>query len=72
MAILSFSELEARCNEQNKAVYEIAQEEEALLSETEVNVVRIKVLEDLLAMKEAVKKAGFEVTGIEEKHGLFS
>ena len=24
------------------------------------------------AMKEAVKKAGFEVTGIEEKHGLFS
>lgn len=55
MTILSFSELEARCNEQNKAVYEIAQEEEALLAETEVNVVRIKVLEDLLAMKEAVK-----------------
>ena len=55
MAILSFYDLETKCREQNKAIYEIAQEEEAALSEECVDVVRIKVLEDLLAMKEAIK-----------------
>ena len=55
MAILSFYDLETKCREQNKAIYEIAQEEEAVLSEEYVDVVRIKVLEDLLAMKEAIK-----------------
>ena len=55
MAILSFYDLETKCREQNKAIYEIAQEEEAVLSEECVDVVRIKVLEDLLAMKEAIK-----------------
>ena len=55
MAILSFYDLETKCREQNKAIYEIAQEEEAVLSEECVDVIRIKVLEDLLAMKEAIK-----------------
>ena len=55
MAILSFSDLEEKCISQNKAVYEIAEEEEACLQEVEIDVIRLKVLEDLLAMKEAIK-----------------
>lgn len=55
MAILSFSDLEEKCISQNRAVYEIAEEEEACLQEVEIDVIRLKVLEDLLAMKEAIK-----------------
>ena len=55
MAILSFSDLEEKCILQNKTIYEIAEYEEAKLSEVDIDVVRLKVLEDLLAMKEAVK-----------------
>ncbi len=53
MAILSFEELKNRCG--SKSVYEVAQEEESSLSEIEVDVVRLKVLEDLTAMKAAIK-----------------
>ena len=55
MAILSFSDLEEKCISQNRAVYEIAEEEEACLQEVEIDVIRLKVFEDLLAMKEAIK-----------------
>lgn len=55
MTVLSFSELAQRCTRENKAIYEIAQEDEAMLLEDIVDVVRLRVLEDLLAMKEAVK-----------------
>lgn len=55
MTILSFSELEARCQEENKLIFEIAQESEAALLETSIDVVRLKVLEDLLAMKASIK-----------------
>lgn len=55
MAILSFSDLLKKTKAENKAIYEIAQEEEAILSETEVDVVRLKVLENLIAMRKAVK-----------------
>lgn len=55
MPILSFSDLQIRCAEENKSIYEVAQEDEASLLGEVVDVVRLKVLEDLLAMKDAVK-----------------
>ncbi len=55
MPILSFLELEKRCKEENKSIYEIAQEEETCLLDETVDVIRLKTLENLLAMKEAVK-----------------
>ena len=55
MNIISFSDLENRCKTTNKTVYEIAQEAESVLLEDITDVVRLRVLEDLLAMKEAIK-----------------
>ncbi len=55
MPILSFIDLEKRCREENKSIYEIAQEEESCLLDIAVDVIRLKTLENLLAMKEAVK-----------------
>lgn len=55
MTILSFEELLNQTKLRNKSIYEIAQEEEANLSETSVDFVRIKVLENLSAMKDAIK-----------------
>ena len=55
MSILSFSDLLKVTEEQNKLIYEIAQEEEAILAETSVDLVRFKTLENLLAMKQAIK-----------------
>ena len=55
MTILSFLELKNKCKEENKFIYEIAQDEEACLSGDFIDVIRLKVLEDLLAMKEAIK-----------------
>ena len=55
MAILSFSELEKKCTDENKPIYEIALEEETVLSGDIADVIRLRVLEDLLAMKDAVK-----------------
>ncbi len=55
MTILSFSELKETCEKQNKAIYEIAQENESALLDEIVDVVRLKVLEDLLAMKNAIR-----------------
>ena len=55
MPILSFSDLAEECNKQNKSIYEIAQEQESVLLEDTVDVIRLRVLEDLLAMKDAVK-----------------
>lgn len=55
MAILSFSDLLEKSKQENKAIYEIAQEEEAALAETEIDVIRLKVTENLIAMREAIK-----------------
>ena len=55
MAILSFTELLEKCSRDNKTIYEIAQDEEAFLSGDSVDVIRLRVMEDLLAMKDAVK-----------------
>ena len=55
MAILSFAELYNISQSQNLAIYEIAQNEEAKLAETEVNVIRLKTLENLMAMRDAIK-----------------
>lgn len=55
MTILSFSDLLEKSKLENKTIYEIAQEEEANLAETEVDVIRLRVTENLIAMKEAIK-----------------
>lgn len=55
MAILSFEDLLKVSKANNLAIYQIAQQEEAILSETEVEVIRLKTLENLIAMKEAIK-----------------
>ena len=55
MAILSFSELESICTKKSKKIFEIAQEEESRLLESSVEVIRLKVLEDLLAMRASIK-----------------
>ena len=46
MTILSFSELIDACKKQDKAIFEIAQENESVLLEEIIDVVRLKVLED--------------------------
>ena len=55
MTILSFEELINRCNTENKKIYEIALEEESFIQDENFDVIKIKTLETLLAMKEAVK-----------------
>ena len=55
MTILSFWDLDEQCELKNKSIYEIMQEEEALLSEISVDEVRSKVLKDLNAMRDAIK-----------------
>lgn len=55
MAILSFLELIDKCKSENMQIYEVAQEEEAFLSGDIIDVIRLRVLEDLLAMKDAIK-----------------
>lgn len=55
MTILSFENLRNKSLTENKPIYVIAQEEEAELSETDIDVVRLKVLEDLTAMRAAIK-----------------
>jgi L-serine dehydratase len=55
MTIISFEELEKKSKASNKAIYEIAQEEEATFLEIDIDVVRLKTLENLSAMKDAIK-----------------
>ena len=55
MAILSFSDLLEKSKQENKAIYEIAQEEEAALAETNIDVIRLRVTENLIAMQDAIK-----------------
>ena len=55
MPILSFNDLIEKCNRENKAIYEIALEEEKVLTYENLDVIRIRVLENLIAMKEAIK-----------------
>ena len=55
MSILSFEDLLKESKANNLAIYEIAQQEEAILSETDVDVIRLKTLENLIAMKDAIK-----------------
>lgn len=55
MAIISFEELLKLAKDQSLAIYEIAQIEEARLAETNIENIRKKTLETLVAMKEAVK-----------------
>ena len=55
MGFISFTELEQECKKQNKKIYELAQEDEARLSETNVDSIRLRTLENLVAMKDAIK-----------------
>ena len=57
MGILSFSELITKCNNENKSIYELSQEEEARISETDIEIIRLKTLENLIAMRDAIKNA---------------
>lgn len=55
MTIFSFEDLIKKVEENRCSIYEIAQEEEARLAETNVDNVRNKTLETLEAMYEAIK-----------------
>ena len=55
MTILSFSDLVEKCSLQNLSIAEMAEQEESRLLEVDADVVRLKVLEDLIAMKDAIR-----------------
>ena len=55
MSIMSFEELRTQSLEKGVAIYQIAQEEEAKFLEIDIEAVRKKTLENLFAMKEAIK-----------------
>ncbi len=55
MAILSFEELINKCENENKKIYEIALEEESKIQDETFDVIKIRTLETLLAMKDAIK-----------------
>ena len=55
MTILSFEDLLKISKSQNKPICEIAQEEEAKLAEVNTDVIRLRVLENLEAMRDAIK-----------------
>ena len=55
MTILSFEELYKLSKEKGISIFEIAQEEEATLLESSVEAIREKTLENLVAMKSAIK-----------------
>lgn len=55
MSILSFNELITECLNNNKNIYEVAIKEECELSGETEAVIRFRVLENLLAMKDAIK-----------------
>lgn len=55
MTILSFSDLKKRCSDENKMIYEIAQDEEISLLEKDIDFVRAKSFENLQAMRDAIQ-----------------
>lgn len=55
MTILTFAELCDISKSQDLPIYEIAQREESKFTETDVNVIRLKTLENIVAMREAIK-----------------
>lgn len=55
MTILSFEDLLKEVKAQNKQIWQIAQEQEAILAEEDVDVIRLRVLENLIAMRDAIK-----------------
>lgn len=56
MSISTFAELKKECEETNKTIYEIALLEEEKILEENSDVIKIRVLENLEAMKSAIKK----------------
>lgn len=54
-SITTFSELLLTCGQQKKRIYELIQENEAFLLDTNIDEVRIKVKKSLDAMKDAIK-----------------
>ncbi len=55
MTIISFEELINKCKSENKKIYEIALEEESIMQGDNFDVIKIKILETLIAMKDAIK-----------------
>lgn len=54
-SITTFSELLLTCGQQKKRIYELIQENEAFLLDTNIDEIRIKVKKSLDAMKDAIK-----------------
>lgn len=54
-SITTFSELLLTCGQQKKRIYELIQENEAFLLDTNIEEIRIKVKKSLDAMKDAIK-----------------
>lgn len=55
MSILSFNELVKKSECESKFIYQIALEEEKNISDDAIDVIRLRVLENLIAMKETIK-----------------
>ena len=55
MTILSFEELLNESKTKHLAIYEIAQQAEALLLECSIEEIRVKTLDNLIAMRSAIK-----------------
>ena len=61
MTIISFEELINKCKSENKKIYEIALEEESIMQGDNFDVIKIKILETLIAMKDAIKNGADEI-----------
>ena len=55
MTIISFEELINKCKSENKKIYEIALEEESIMQGDNFDVIKIKILETLIEIKDAIK-----------------
>lgn len=56
MSILSFLDLKNRCEKENKAIFEIAQDEEIKLTEKDVQFIRANALKNLVVMRESIQQ----------------
>lgn len=55
MVIMTFEELKNECSSKNKKIFELIQEQEALISDTSVNSIRERVESNINTMRSAIK-----------------
>lgn len=55
MSITTFEELKQKCCDKSKTIWEIAQEEEALISDIDISTIRNEVFNHIRTMKETIK-----------------